>query len=103
MYYGTGTFSFGNVRIRRMQKIMYKRLAIRMLIGLYYAMKPERGLIDPFMIPFRDYIVRQIEKQNINIDELLKYMIENDQANCSLFWQVLYLNQKWIIIIGIYE
>lgn len=67
------------------KKIMYKRLAIRMLIGLYYAMKPERGLIDPFMIPFRDYIVRQIEKQNINIDELLKYMIENDQANCSLF------------------
>ncbi len=67
------------------KKIMYKRLAIRMLIGLYYAMKPERGLIDPFMIPFRDYIIRQIEKQNINIDELLKYMIENDQANCSLF------------------
>ena len=34
-------------------KIMYKRLAIHKYIGLYYAMKRERGVIDPFMIPFR--------------------------------------------------
>jgi len=67
------------------QKIMYKRLAIKMLIGLYYAMKPERGSIDPFMIPFRDFIKRQIEEYDINADELLKYMIENDQSSCSLF------------------
>lgn len=65
------------------QKIMYKRLAINMLIGLYYSMKPDRGCIDPFMVPFRDYIIKQIAEQNINVDELLKYMIENDSSQSS--------------------
>lgn len=67
------------------QKIMYKRLAIQMFIGLYYAMKPERGVIDPFMIPFRDYVKSQIATKEVDVDELLKYMIENDESNCALF------------------
>ena len=41
-------------------KIMYKRLAIHKYIGLYYAMKHERGVIDPFMIPFRDFVKMKI-------------------------------------------
>jgi len=67
------------------QKILYKRLAIHMYIGLYCAMKPERGVIDSFMIPFRDYVKCQIVNTEINVDELLKYMIENDESNCALF------------------
>lgn len=66
-------------------KIMYKRLAIRMLIGLYYAMKPKRGVIDPFMIPFRDFVKEQISANKVDVDELMKYMIENDKSNCALF------------------
>ncbi len=66
-------------------KIMYKRLAIHKYIGLYYAMKRERGVIDPFMIPFRDFVKTKIAENGIDIDELMKYMIENDQSNCALF------------------
>ena len=76
------------------QKIMYKRLAIQMFIGLYYAMKPERGVIDPFMIPFRDYVKSQIAAKEINVDELLKYMIENDESNCALFLATTMFKRK---------
>ena len=58
-------------------KIMYKRLAIHKYIGLYYAMKRERGVIDPFMIPFRDFVKTKIAENGIDIDELMKYMIMN--------------------------
>lgn len=64
---------------------MYKRMAIREFIGLYYATKREIGNIDSFMIPFRDIVKEQLQQEQINIDELLKYMIENDQSNCALF------------------
>lgn len=67
------------------QKIMYKRLSIHMLIGLYYSMKPQRGVIDPFMIPFRDYIKEQLVEKEVNIDDLLKFIIENDKSGCALF------------------
>lgn len=67
------------------KKIEYKCLSIRMPIGLYYSMKQERGIIEPFMIPFRNYIIEKISEQSINVNELLKYMIENDKSNSSLF------------------
>ena len=57
------------------QKIMYKRLAIQMFIGLYYAMKPERGVIDPFMIPFRDYVKSQIAAKEVDVDRELREMV----------------------------
>lgn len=44
------------------QKILYKRFSIKMSIGLYYSMKPDRGCIDPFMISFRDFVKEQIKK-----------------------------------------
>lgn len=66
-------------------KIMYKRLSIHKYIGLYYAMKCERYVIDPFMIPFRDFVKEQMVENRVDVDELMKYMIENDQSNCSLF------------------
>ncbi len=49
------------------QKIMYKRMAIRKYVGLYYAMKNERGVIDPFMVPFRDFVKEQIQLNNVDI------------------------------------
>ena len=67
------------------QKIMYKRLSIHMYIGLYYSMKPERGCIDPFMIPFRDFTKNQIKSKEVDIDELINYMIDNDESHCALF------------------
>lgn len=67
------------------KKIEYKCLSIKMLIGLYYSMKSERGCIDPFMIPFRNYIISKINEKNIDVDKLLKYMIEHDKSSCSLF------------------
>lgn len=76
------------------QKIAYKRLSIGMFIGLYYMMKPEKGCIDPFMIPFRDFIKEQIYEKQIDIDALLKYMIENDQSNSSFFLAATLFKRK---------
>ena len=77
------------------KKIMYKRMAIRKFIGLYYAMKNERGVIDPFMIPFRDLVKERIVDNNVDIDSLLKYMIDNDESNCALFLTTtLFVPQK---------
>lgn len=76
------------------KKIEYKCFSIKMLIGLYYSMKQKRGCIDPFMIPFRDYIIRQISEQSINVDELLKYMIENDKSGCSFFLAITLFKPK---------
>lgn len=68
------------------QKIMYKRMAIRKHIGLYYAIKDERGVIDSFMVPFRDLVKQQMDLMEIDIDCLIKYMIDNDVSNCALFY-----------------
>ena len=62
------------------QRIAYKRLSIGMSIGLYYSM--EKGDIDPFMIPFRDYIKDQIRVKSIDVDDLIKYILENDKGSC---------------------
>lgn len=37
------------------------------------------------MIPFRDYVKNQIVTKEVDVDELIKYMIENEESNCSLF------------------
>lgn len=39
---------------------MYKQLAIHKYMDSIYAMKRERGVIDPFMIPFRDFVKTKI-------------------------------------------
>ena len=67
------------------RRINYKRLAIRKYIGVYYAQKPVPGIIDSFMIPFRDYVKCKIEEYEIDIDALAKYMISTDESNCALF------------------
>ena len=59
---------------------MYKRLAIRGYIGFYYASKKESEEIDVFMIPFRDVVKSQLKSNKIYFDNLLKYMIENDES-----------------------
>ena len=46
---------------KKCKEIIYKRIAIRMYIGIYFAMKPDRGCIDNFMIPFRDFIKEQFK------------------------------------------
>lgn len=65
--------------------ILYKRLAIQKLMGIYFSQKVRIAEIDPFMIPFAELIKSKITTSNINIDELVKYMIENDPSTCSLF------------------
>ena len=66
------------------RRINYKRLAIQMYIGVYYAKKPVPGKIDSFMIPFRDYVKCKIEEYGIDIDLLAKYMISTDKSNGAL-------------------
>lgn len=76
------------------KKITYKCLSIHMLISLYYIMKAESGCIDPFMIPFRDYIKGKIDEQNVDVDDLIKYMIENDKSHCIVFLITSSLKRK---------
>lgn len=82
---GVEEFLLELAETKECKKISYKRLAIRKYIGLYYAEKPVRWEIDPFMIPFRDYTKNVLLDKAINIDELAKYMISTDKSNCALF------------------
>ena len=63
------------------QAAMYKRMSITMLMGLYISHRDDFNQMDSWMIPFRDAIKRELEQNKVDIDALLKYMIENDSAN----------------------
>ena len=74
------------------KQIEYKCFSMRTPIGLYYSMR--RGIIEPFMIPFRDYIIRLMHTKNIDVDELVKYMIQNDESHCALFLVSTFFKHK---------
>ena len=63
------------------KKVIYKRMAIRGYIGSYYNTIRKNGYVDSFAIPFRNYIKERIE--DVDIDELMKYMIANDESHWS--------------------
>lgn len=65
--------------------ITYKCQSICEYMGLYYENKPVQWEIDNFMIPFRNEINKRLADQQINIDELAKYMISTDKSNCALY------------------
>ena len=67
------------------QSVMYKRMSIRMPIGLYNSRKANIYQIDSWMIPLAKVIKNKLEQNIVDIDALLKYMIENDKTNCALF------------------
>ena len=66
------------------KKVIYKRMAIRGYIGSYYNTIRKNGYVDSFAIPFRNSIKERIE--DVDIDELLKYMIANDKSHWSMFF-----------------
>lgn len=55
------------------KQIEYKCFSMRTLIGLYYSMM--KGIIEPFMIPFREFTIRLMQTKSIDVDELVKYLI----------------------------
>ena len=65
--------------------ISYKRLSIREYMGFYFSKKNKITEVDSFIIPLANLIIDKITTLNINIDELIKYMIENDSSNYALF------------------
>lgn len=67
------------------QGIMYKRLAIREYIGIYASQQRDITRIDSFMVPFKEVIMNELIQNEIDIDDLLKYMIDTDESNCTLF------------------
>lgn len=67
------------------KSIIYKRLAIRELMGIYFSQKRKIGQIDTFMIPFGEFVKNSIKKYNIDVDELVKYMIDNDESHGAIF------------------
>ena len=76
------------------QAAMYKRMSITMLMGLYISHRDDVDQLDSWMIPFRDAIKRELEQNKVDIDALLKYMIENDRANLALFAASSWLKPK---------
>lgn len=76
------------------QAAMYKRMSITMLMGLYISHRDDVDQLDSWMIPFRDAIKRELEQNKVDIDALLKYMIENDRANFALFAASSWLKPK---------
>ena len=67
------------------KEIEYKRLAIRMYMGIYYSHKPKIGRIDSFMIPFVMKIKYGLEQRKVNIDELVSCMLDSDTSGCTYF------------------
>ena len=49
-------------------------------MGFFYSKIKTRGCNDPFTIPFRNYVKEQIKLDNVDINELLEYMISNDYS-----------------------
>lgn len=84
------------------KSITYKRLAIREFMGLYFSQKRKIGQIDPFMIPFGEIIKNSIKEYEVNIDDLVKYMIDNDKSNCALFAATTWFKPKAELSSGAY-
>ena len=63
--------------MKNAKKVMYKRMAIRESMGYFYSKIRKIGCVDPFTLPFRNYVKEQIKLDNVDIDELLKYMISD--------------------------
>lgn len=84
------------------KSITYKRLAIREFMGLYFSQKRKIGQIDPFMIPFGEVIKNSIKEYEVNIDDLVKYMIDNDKSNCALFAATAWFKPKAKLSSGAY-
>ena len=74
------------------KKVIYKRMAIRGYIGSYYNTIRKNGYDDSFAIPFRNYIKERIE--DVDIDELMKYMIANDESHWSMFFATTMFTPK---------
>lgn len=92
MNYEIETFLIGLSESEECKQIEYKCFSMRTPIGLYYSMR--RGIIEPFMIPFRDYIIRLMHTKSIDVDELVKYMIQNDESHCALFLVSTFFKHK---------
>lgn len=76
------------------QSVMYKRISIRMPIGLYNSRRANIYRIDSWMIPLAKVIKNKLEQNIVDIDALLKYMIENDKTNCALFAATTWFKPK---------
>ena len=63
--------------MKNAKKVMYKRMAIRESMGYFYSKIRKIGCVDPITLPFRNYVKEQIKLDNVDIDELLKYMISD--------------------------
>jgi hypothetical protein len=67
------------------QNVEYRSFAITALIGFHIDWNnPEKRLEEPF-IPLKNLIKYELEKNDIDIDELVKYMIQTDSSNFVLF------------------
>lgn len=84
------------------QSVMYKRMSIHMHIGLYNSRRDNIYQIDSWMIPLAKIIKNQLEQKVVDIDDLLKYMIENDETNCALAAATTWFKPKEGISFGAY-
>ena len=65
-----------------------------MPIGLYNSRRANIYQIDSWMIPLAKVIKNKLEQNIVDIDALLKYMIENDKTNCALFAATTWFKPK---------
>lgn len=76
------------------QSVMYKRMSIRMFMGLYNSRRANIHQIDSWMVPLGKIIKNKLEQNVVDIDALMKYMIENDKTNCALFTATTWFTPK---------
>lgn len=76
------------------QSVMYKRMSIRKPIGFYHSRKINIYQIDPWMIPFGKVIKSKLEQNVVDVDALLKYMIETEKSGWVLFAATTWFKPK---------
>lgn len=70
------------------------RMAIRESMGFYYSKIIRRKIADPFTISFRNYVKERIKSDNVDIDELYKYMLSSDKPTWTLYLATLLFAPK---------
>lgn len=58
-------------------------------MGFYYSKIIRRKIADPFTIPFGNYVKERIKSENVDIDELYKYMLSSGKPTWTLYLATL--------------
>ena len=76
------------------KSIMYKCMSIDISIGFYNSRKANINQLDAWMIPFGNAIKSKLEQNVVDVDALLKYMLETEKSGWTLYAATTWFKPK---------